>query len=631
MSASSSSDGHGKQASLMLAAIGVVFGDIGTSPLYALKESLLHAGGGVPVASHIFGILSLIFWSIMMVVSFKYLLAIMRADNKGEGGILALMALAQRGLAPGNRRSQLIVIVGIFGAALFYGDGMITPAISVLSAFEGVSVISHTLDPFIIPLTIVVLIGLFMLQKRGTAVVGKLFGPIICLWFAVLATLGVISILKTPQVLQALNPIYALQFFTSSPFMAFTTLGAVVLAVTGGEALYADMGHFGRSAIRKAWFFVALPALTLNYFGQGALLLRTPAAIKNPFYLLAPEWAIVPMLVLAACATVIASQAVISGAFSVTNQAVHLGFSPRMAVRHTSEHEIGQIYVPQINWFLLVAVIMLVLAFKSSGNLASAYGFSVCATMVIETSIALTVLGRGVKGPLRVLVYGVLGCFLLVDLTFLSANMFKLVEGGWFPLLIGLVVFTLMMTWKRGRTILYGKLREGELPLKGFVESLEMAPPQRVDGIAVFMTGSSDSVPHALLHNLKHNKVLHEQVVFMTVQTTDVPYVPRREQVVVRKLGQTVYQVVATLGFKDDVSVTKIQDQVMQLQPELEFDMMRTSYFLSRETVVQSRHPAMSWWRRYLFAWMSTNAMRATSYFGIPPNRVVEMGMQVEM
>lgn len=622
---------NNRQAALTLAALGVVFGDIGTSPLYALKESLLHASGGSPQAAHIFGILSLIFWAIMMVVSFKYLLAIMRADNKGEGGILALMALAQRGQTPGSKRSRLIVILAIFGAALFYGDGMITPAISVLSAFEGISVISHAFDQYILPLTIIVLIALFMLQKHGTSAVGKLFGPIIMVWFATLATLGVISIVKTPEVLQALSPLHALSFFAQSPLLAFTTLGAVVLAVTGGEALYADMGHFGRDAIRRAWFFVALPALTLNYFGQGALLLRTPAAIKNPFYLLAPDWAMVPMVVLAACATVIASQAVISGAFSVTNQAVHLGYCPRMAVRHTSEHEIGQIYVPQINWFLLAAVIVLVLTFKSSGNLASAYGFSVCATMVIETSIALTVLGRGLKGPLRLLVWGAVGCFLLVDASFLSANMFKLVEGGWFPLLIGLTVFTLMMTWKRGRTILYSRLREGELPLRGFVESLEMAPPQRVEGLAVFMTGSTDSVPHALLHNLKHNKVLHEQVVFMTIQTSDEPYVPLREQVVIRRLGETFYQVIATFGFKDDVSVTSIQNQVMQLQPELDFDPMRTSYFLSRETVVKARHPALTWWQHGLFSWMSSNAMRATSYFGIPPNRVVEMGTQVEM
>lgn len=627
MHASSSS--ADTRTGLTLAAIGVVFGDIGTSPLYALRESLLRTSGQLPVAEHVFGILSLIFWSIMMVVSFKYLLAIMRADNRGEGGILALMALAQRG--QGGRHSRLIVAMGILGAALFYGDGMITPAISVLAAFEGVSVIAPAFDSLILPLSIAVLLTLFLLQRQGIASVGKLFGPVISLWFAVMALLGLLSILETPEVLQALNPLFGLRFIAAHPWLAFTALGAVVLAVAGGEALYADMGHFGRSAIRKTWFLLALPALTLNYFGQGALLLRTPEAIRNPFYLLAPDWAMVPLLLLAVGATMVASQAVISGVFSMTNQAVHLGFTPRMVVRHTSEHDIGRIYVPQVNWFLMAAAVLLVLTFRSSGNLAAAYGLSVCATMVVETAIALSVLGRDVKGPLRLLVYGGLGCFLLVDLLFLSANLLKIVAGGWVPLLIGLAIFMLMMTWRRGRRILYSKLREGELPLQGFVESLEMCPPQRVEGVAVFMTGSADSVPHALLHNLKHNKVLHEQVVFMTIRTIDEPYVPRREQVVVRKLGQTFYQVIATLGFKDDVSVASVQNQVMQLQPELEFDPMNTSYFLSRETVVQARYPTLNWWQRSLFGWMSANAMRATSYFGIPPNRVVEMGTQIEM
>ncbi len=464
MSSSSSSHTTGSQAGLILAAIGVVFGDIGTSPLYALKESLSGHGGGLPPAEAVFGVLSLIFWSVMMVVSFKYVIAIMRADNKGEGGILALMALAQRGVQSGSKRSKVLMVVGIFGAALFYGDGMITPAISVLSAFEGISVISDKFNTFIIPLTLIVLTALFVIQKRGTAVVGKLFGPIMLLWFSTLAGLGIASILKSPQILAALNPYHAIHFFTADLWKGFLTMGFVVLAVTGGEALYADMGHFGKAPIRKAWFGVALPALALNYLGQGALLLRTPEAIKNPFYLLAPDWAVIPMVILAACATVIASQAVISGAFSVTNQAVHLGYCPRMAVKHTSEHEMGQIYVPQINWFLYISVVLLVLSFKSSSNLAAAYGFSVCATMVMETSIALTVLGRDRVGLLRWLVRGAVATFLCVDLLFLSANMFKLLDGGWFPLLIGLVVFTLMATWKRGRTILYGKLREGELP-----------------------------------------------------------------------------------------------------------------------------------------------------------------------
>ena len=631
MSASSTSHGSGVQLGLVLSAIGVVFGDIGTSPLYAFKESLAGHGGAQPEIAAIYGVLSLIFWSIMMVVSFKYVIAIMQADNKGEGGILALMALAQRGLASGGWRAKALMVVGIFGAALFYGDGMITPAISVLSAFEGISIVSPQLSSYIIPLTLAVLTALFLIQKRGTAVVGKLFGPIMLLWFATLGTLGVASILKTPEILAALNPYHALHFFAVDPWKGFLTMGFVVLAVTGGEALYADMGHFGKGAIRKAWFCVALPALALNYFGQGALLLRTPEAIQNPFYLLAPDWAVMPMVVLAACATVIASQAVFSGAFSVTNQAVHLGFSPRMAVKHTSEHEMGQIYVPQINWFLYIAVVLLVLSFKSSSNLAAAYGFSVCATMVMETSIALTVLGYGQRQMLRWLVRGAVVIFLAVDLLFLSANMFKLLDGGWFPLVIGLAVFTLMTTWKHGRAILAGKLREGELPLQGFVSSLEMAPPQRVDGTAIFMTANSDTVPHSLLHNLKHNKVLHEQVVFMTITTSDVPYVPRNEQVKVNRLGETFYQVIATYGFKDDVNVMAVQERVTELVPELEFDLMRTSYFLSRETIVDAPRPALNWWRRRLFAVMTRNSMRATDYFCIPPNRVVEMGMQIEM
>lgn len=617
---------------LVLSAIGVVFGDIGTSPLYALKESLMGHGGGLPSTDSIYGVLSLLFWSIMMVVSFKYVIAIMQADNKGEGGILALMALAQRGLKSSSKRSKVLMVIGIFGAALFYGDGMITPAISVLSAFEGISVVSHNFNAYIIPLTLIVLTGLFMLQKHGTAVVGKMFGPVMIAWFSTLAFLGVVSIAKTPEILAALNPYYAFHFFAEDVWKGFLTMGFVVLAVTGGEALYADMGHFGKSAIRKAWFRVALPALVLNYFGQGALLLRTPEAIKNPFYMLAPSWAVIPLVILAACATVIASQAVISGAFSVTNQAVHLGYCPRMEVKHTSEREMGQIYIPQINWFLYIAVVILVLLFQSSSNLAAAYGVSVCATMVMETSIAITVLGSKQATMGRWLTRSVVAIFLAIDLLFLSANVLKLSSPGpWFPLVIGGVMFTLMMTWKRGRSELSKKLREGELPLQGFVESLEMAPPQRVEGVAVFMTSSSDSVPHALLHNLKHNKVLHEQVVFMTVQTSDVPYVPRKEQVVVKQLGKTFFQVVATFGFKDEVSVSNIQEQVRKDWPSLEFDLMQTSYFLSRETVVESSHPALAWWRRRLFSIMSRNSMRATAYFGIPPNRVVEMGMQVEM
>ncbi|MGL4603409.1 MAG: potassium transporter Kup [Iodobacter sp.] len=619
-----------KIAGLAIGAIGVVYGDIGTSPLYTLKECFNHAELTLS-AFNVLGILSLIFWGLMLVVSLKYVVFILRADNRGEGGVLSLMALALRSAQPGSRKYGVIVGLGLFGAALFYGDSMITPAVSVLSALEGIGVISHQLDSYIIPVTIMVLIALFMMQARGTASIGKLFGPIMVLWFGILAALGIWNIIKSPDVLAAMNPMHAVNFFMAEPGLAFVLLGAVVLSLTGAEALYADMGHFGRPAIRYAWFFLVLPALVLNYFGQGALLLHSPAAIKNPFFLMAPSWALAPLVVLATCATVIASQAVISGAYSMTSQAVQLGFCPRMDIQHTSENEIGQIYIPQINWFLLVSVILLVLAFRTSSNLAAAYGFAVTCTMVITTLLAFIVLGRDESLANRVLIWFVLSFLLVIDVAFFSANLLKLHEGGWFPLLIGLMVFALLTTWKRGRKLLSERMHDGELPLAGFVEALESNPPQRVEGTAIFMTASSDSVPHALLHNLKHNKVLHERVVFMTIRTTDIPYVSPRERVVVRKLGESFCQIIATYGFKEEASVPAILAQVQLLQPELEFDGMQTSYFLSRETIVEAKYPAMSWWRRNLFSIMSRNATRATNFFKIPPNRVVEMGMQVEL
>ena len=632
MSAHSSHAPSGaKLARLTVGAIGVVYGDIGTSPLYTLKTCLT-AHGNLPInAPNILGILSLIFWAIMVVVSAKYVIVIMRADNRGEGGILALMALALRDVTPRSRKAYILMGLGIFGASLFYGDGIITPAISVLSAFEGISVISHTLDPYILPLTIAVIIGLFAIQSHGTASVGKLFGPIMVFWFFVLAVMGVNSILKAPEVLAAINPMHAVNFMVAYPWRGFVVMGAVVLSVTGGEALYADMGHFGMKSIRIAWFSLVLPSLALCYFGQGALLLHNPAAIKNPFFLLAPQWALAPLVVLAAAATVIASQAVISGAFSMTNQAIQLGYCPRMDIDHTSDQEIGQIYVPQINWFLLVAVIVLVLTFRTSDNLAAAYGLSVCGTMVMTTLLAFNVLARKARRGLRVGMWVVLLAFLIVDLLFLSSNMLKLPDGGWFPLVIGMIAFTFMTTWKRGRVLLSERLREGELPLQGFVESLESSPPQRVEGTAIFMTTSMDSVPHALLHNLKHNKVLHESVVFLTIRTADIPFVAKRERVVVRKLGESFYQVISTYGFKEEPSVPGILKQVEELQPALDFDPMQTSFFLSRETIVEGKYPAMTWWRRKLFSLMTRNATRATNYFRIPPNRVVEMGMQVEL
>ncbi|QKJ66587.1 potassium transporter Kup [Deefgea piscis] len=620
-----------KLAGLIVGAIGVVYGDIGTSPLYTLKECF---NGHVALdlnPANILGVLSLIFWSLMIVVSTKYIMFIMRADNRGEGGILALMALAARNATPGSRKAMWITIIGLFGAALFYGDSIITPAISVLSALEGISIVSHTFDPYIIPIAIAVMVALFWIQARGTASMGKLFGPITIAWFLALAGLGIAQIIQAPEVLKALNPLYAIEFFIGSPKIAFILLGAVVLALTGAEALYADMGHFGRPAIRYAWFGLVLPALMLNYLGQGALLLTTPEAIKNPFYMMAPGWMVMPLVVLATCASIIASQAVISGAYSVTSQAIQLGFVPRMDIQHTSEREIGQIYMPGINWFLLASVILLVIGFKTSSNLAAAYGFAVTCTMVMTTLLAFMVLGRGLAGWKKYGLYAMLSLFLVVDLALFASNSLKIHEGGWFPLVIGLVAFILMTTWKRGRKMLSAKLLEGEMPLTGFVESLEAHPPQRVEGISIFMTANTDTVPHALLHNLKHNKVLHEQVVFLTVQTNDIPYVPLKERVTVRRLGESFYQIVATFGFKEEPNIPAVLLQVTQLQPELVFDEMNTSFFLSRETIVEAKYPSMSWWRRRLFSLMSRNATRVTNFFKIPPNRVVEMGMQVEL
>ncbi|QLG89532.1 potassium transporter Kup [Chitinibacter bivalviorum] len=620
-----------KLAGVIVGAIGVVYGDIGTSPLYTLKECFTGHVDLTLNAFNIMGILSLIFWGLMLVVSLKYVAIILRCDNRGEGGILALLALAMRHVGSDSRRAHWIIGLGIFGAALFYGDSIITPAISVLSALEGISVVSNTLEPYILPIAIMVMVALFAMQSRGTALVGKLFGPVMVTWFVVLAVLGIVNIMKAPAVLGSVNPIYAIQFFMAHPALSFVLLGAVVLCLTGAEALYADMGHFGRPAIRYAWFILVLPALLLNYYGQGALLITHPEAIKNPFYYLAPSWAQIPLVVLATMATVIASQAVISGAFSVTRQAIQLGFCPRMDIQHTSEREMGQIYVPGINWFLLVSVIALILAFRSSSNLAAAYGFAVTCTMVMTTLLAFVVMGRQVSGAKKVGLFAVLGFLLVIDFAFFSANVLKLHEGGWFPLLIGLIAFTLMMTWKRGRQLLAVKLREGEMPLAGFVESLESSPPQRVEGLSIFMTANADTVPHALLHNLKHNKVLHEQVVFMTIQTDDIPFVPNRERVTIRRMGESFYQIVATFGFKEEPNIPTVLQQVTQLQPELVFDDMNTSFFLSRETIVEAKYPSMSWWRRRLFSLMSRNATRVTNFFRIPPNRVVEMGMQIEL
>ncbi|MBP8812667.1 MAG: low affinity potassium transporter Kup [Laribacter sp.] len=610
---------------LVLAALGIVFGDIGTSPLYTLKECFSPLYGLAPSTGNVLGILSLIFWSISLVVSLKYVAYVLRADNRGEGGVMALMALAKRARP---RWRYGLMIIGIAGASLFYGDAVITPAISVLSAVEGLAVVAPQFETYVLPLALTVLVALFLLQRFGTARVGALFGPVMVLWFGTLAGLGVWQILQNPEVLKALNPVHAVVFFVEHRTAAFLALGAVVLALTGGEALYADMGHFGRRPIRWAWFGLVLPALTLNYFGQGALLLANPAAVENPFFNLAPSWGTLPLVVLATAATVIASQAVISGAYSLTRQAVQLGYCPRVDIRHTSEREIGQIYIPVVNWALLAAVVLVILVFGTSSSLAAAYGIAVTGTMVLTTMLAFVVSRYRWHWPLWASLL-VTGFFLTLDLSFFSANILKVLDGGWLPLLMGLLIFTLLTTWKRGREILYERLFADELPLDDFIGNLEAYPPTRVEGTAVFMTGSTEGIPHALLHNLKHNKVLHQRVVLMTVKNLDEPYVNDDTRVHIRQLSPSFWQVVARYGFKESPSIPQVL--ALCAEQELEFEEMDTSFFLSRETLVSTRRPGMARWREKLFAIMSRNATRVTDYFHIPANRVVEMGTMVEI
>jgi KUP system potassium uptake protein len=617
-------------APLALAALGVVFGDIGTSPLYAMKEVFSEAYAVTATHDHVLGAVSLVFWALILVVSIKYVMFIMRADNRGEGGIMALIALVLRGTDAkrdaGKRR--LLMILGIFGAALFYGDGAITPAISVLSAVEGLNVIAPALSGWVVPITLAVLIALFMIQSRGTGAVGKLFGPITLVWFLALGVGGITSIVQTPEVLAALHPGYGSAFLHEQGLAALFVLGAVVLAVTGAEALYADMGHFGRGPIRLAWFGVVLPALVLNYYGQAALMLRDPTAIRNPFYLMFPDWAQIPMLLLATAATVIASQAVISGAFSMTRQAVQLGYCPRLAIAHTSEREIGQVYLPWINWMLLAAVVALVLGFQSSSALASAYGIAVTGTMAIDTVLAAVVFRR-IWGWSYLRTFGFLSVFLTIDLAFFGSNTLKLLDGGWFPLTLGLVVFTLLTTWKRGRELLMNGLREGAIDLKPFIAGVEKHPPQRVAGTGVFLTADRDGVPHALLHNLLHNKVLHERVLMLTVVIEDVPYIAHEQCMQVEALGAGFHRVLIHYGFRDVPDVPA----ALELLPRhaLEFSMMETSFFLSRETVVPTVKKGMALWRERLFAAMARNSGSAATYFRLPPNRVIELGSQVEI
>ncbi|HEX8009494.1 MAG TPA: potassium transporter Kup [Casimicrobiaceae bacterium] len=614
-------------APLVIGAIGVVFGDIGTSPLYTLREGFTGAHGLPLTEANVYGFLSVIFWAITIVVTLKYVTLIMRADNRGEGGIMALTALVSRGLSERGARWWLVGL-GIFGAAMFYGDGMITPAISVLSAVEGLDVMTPALKPYVVPLTLVILIGLFSIQRHGTASVGVLFGPVVCAWFAVLAVLGATELASDPAVLAALNPAYALGFLTGNPLAAFLALGAVVLAVTGTEALYADMGHFGATPIRRAWLFFVLPALVLNYFGQGALILRDPATIKNPFYLLAPDWALLPMVVLATCATVIASQAVISGAFSLTRQAIQMGYCPRLTITHTSDRQIGQIYVPFVNWTLLGAVMLLVVGFQSSSNLAAAYGIAVTMALAIDSLLIYVVLTRLWRwnrlGALAIVVP-----LFAIDLMFLASNALKIPQGGWFPIAIGLAAFTLLTTWKRGRAILLERLTQETMPLDVFISSISASPPLRVPGTAVFLTSTEGRVPHALLHNLKHNKVLHERVVLLTLKTRDIPAVPLADRLKIRDLGCNFQQIEAFYGFMEDQDIPALLEECGRRGAA--FDMMETSFFASRETLIPSVAPGMALWREKLFVSMSKNATKATEYFRIPTNRVVELGTQIEL
>ncbi|MDD0998995.1 potassium transporter Kup [Pseudomonas sp. TNT2022 ID1044] len=617
-----------KPIGMLVAAVGVVYGDIGTSPLYTLKE-VFSGDYGVPVNHDgVLGILALIFWSLIWVVSIKYMMFVLRADNQGEGGIMALTALARRAAAGHAKLRSLLVVCGLIGAALFYGDSMITPAISVLSAIEGLGLAFEGIDHWVVPLSLVVLVALFLIQSHGTARIGILFGPIMVTWFVVLGALGVYGILQHPEVLQAMNPAWGVRFFIVHPGMGVAILGAVVLALTGAEALYADMGHFGRKPIARAWFILVLPALMLNYFGQGALLLGDPETARNPFYLLAPSWALIPLVGLATLATVIASQAVISGAFSLTRQAIQLGYIPRMHIRHTSSAEQGQIYIGAVNWALMVGVILLVLGFESSGALASAYGVAVTGTMLMTTILVSAVILLLWKWPPLLAVPLLIG-FLLVDSLYFAANVPKIIQGGAFPVIAGLALFVLMTTWKRGKQLLVERIDEGGLPLDIFISSIAVQPPHRVQGTAVFLTARPDAVPHALLHNLLHNQVLHEQVVLLTVVYEDIPRVPPNRRFEVESYGEGFFRVILHFGFTDEPDVP----QALKLchLDELDFSPMRTTYFLSRETVIASKLEGMSRWREALFAFMLQNANGNLRFFNLPLNRVIELGTQVEM
>jgi KUP system potassium uptake protein len=615
-------------AALTLAATGIVYGDIGTSPLYTLKTIFDPTHGLALSTPNLLGIVSLIFWGLTMIVSLKYVTLILRADNRGEGGIMALMALVLNSVARTSRWHYVLMILGVFGATMFYGDSVITPAISVLGAIEGLEVATPGLERYVVPLTIVVLLVLYSVQRHGTAGIGRWFGPVMVIWFAALAVMGVINIVEAPVILQALNPLHAFEFMLRERFIAFVALGAVVLAFTGAEALYADMGHFGKRPIRMAWFLIVFPALALNYLGQGGLLITHPEALENPFFRQLGPWSVLPLVLLSTMATVIASQATISGTFSMTKQAIALGLLPRMRVMHTSESEIGQIYIPAVNWLQLAAVLAAVVGFGSSDKLAGAYGIAVTATMFITTLLTFFVTRYRWHLPLLVCL-GATGFFMIMDIMLFSASTLKLLHGGWFPLLLGSVLLIIMLTWKRGRELVFENLEKHAIPLDDFLQSLFVGPPTRVAGTAIFLRGETDGVPHALLHNLLHNKVLHERVVFLTVHIREEPYVPESEQVEVVALGHNCFQLNVIYGFKDEANIPDIL-RLCALK-HLEFEMMETSFFIARQTVISVPGRGMMPWREHLFVLMQRNARTAADYYQIPANRVIELGTQVEI
>lgn len=615
-------------SALTLAAIGIVYGDIGTSPLYTMKEVFSKEHGLALDQANVFGVVSLIFWGLFFIVAVKYVTLILRADNRGEGGIMALTALALESVTKNSRWYFTLLVAGLCGVALFYGDGVITPAISVLSAIEGLEVATPAFKPYVIPITLAVLIALYSAQYKGTAGIGKLFGPIMVLWFMVLAAMGLVNIIKMPSILMALNPLHALEFLNRHRYLAFLALGAVVLAFTGAEALYADMGHFGRKPIRLAWFTIVFPALALNYLGQGALLIATPAAVDNPFYLQLGAWSVYPLVILSTVATVIASQATISGAFSMTKEAISLGFLPRMKVIHTSAKEIGQIYIPIVNWLQLLAVVSVVVGFGSSSALASAYGIAVTGTMLITSILTFFVIRYGWKYNL-VLCFLATGFFVVIDAALFSANALKFVQGGWFPVALGGLMFTIMVTWKGGRELVFENLRKHAIPLEDFLASLFVSPPTRVAGTAIFLRGEADGVPHALLHNLSHNKILHERVVFLTLHNVDIPWVPLTDRVKITDLGHNCFQLDVYYGFKNEPDIPAALDACSA--QGLHFEPMETSYFIARQTIISRPGGGMAMWREWLFVTMSRNARDAADYYQVPTNRVIEVGSQVEI